>query len=243
MTDALRVEGLSVWRGRSEIVRSVDLTIPSGGLVALVGSNGAGKTTLIEGILGTLPTKATTFELLGEDVRGKRSWDLVRAGLVVIPQERHLFAEMTVEENLDIVVGTGSPSGSVQFTRDEVFDLFPRLSERVSQLAGTLSGGERSMLAMARGLSLQPRLLVLDEPSLGLAPIVVDSIMRTISEISGRGLSILLVEQNVHQALAMASWAYVLDSGTLVASGCSEDLKSSEMLGAGFLGIRPQEGT
>lgn len=236
MSDALTVRGLSVWRGRSEIVRSVDLTIPSGALVALVGSNGAGKTTLIEGILGILTTRSSRFELLGEDVRGSRPWDLVRAGLVVVPQERRLFAEMTVRENLDVVV-SGRTDGSRVFTRDDVYDLFPRLRERGNQLAGTLSGGERSMLAIARGLSLQPRLLILDEPSLGLAPIVVESIMETISEISSTGLPILLVEQNVHQALAMSSWAYVMDSGAVVASEPSEDLRRSELLETGFLGI------
>lgn len=237
MTDALRVEGLRVWRGRSEIVRSVDLTIPSGALVALVGSNGAGKTTLIEGILGLLTTRSTRFELLGEDARGRKPWDLVRDGLVVVPQERRLFAGMTVGENLDVVAGRGGARSEARFTRDDVLDLFPRLRERTHQLAGTLSGGERSMLAMARGLSLQPKVLILDEPSLGLAPVVVDSIMRTITEISATGLPVLLVEQNVHQALSMSSWAYVLDSGSVVTSERSEDLRRSDTFESGFLGI------
>lgn len=239
MDTALLVEQFSVWRGRSEIVRSVDLTIPGGTLVALVGSNGAGKTTFIEGVLGILTTKAGRFELFGEDVRGRKPWDLVNDGLVVVPQERRLFPMMTVEENLDIVGSKSDKGRGARFTRDELYDLFPRLQERSSNFAGTLSGGERSMLAIARGLALQPRLLILDEPSLGLAPVVIDSIMATIREISQTGLSILLVEQNVHQALAMASWAHVLDAGAVIASDTSDHLRDSPLLESGYLGVVP----
>jgi branched-chain amino acid transport system ATP-binding protein len=239
MDTALLVEQFSVWRGRSEIVRSIDLTIPGGSLVALVGSNGAGKTTFIEGVLGILPTRATRFELFGEDVRGRKSWDLVKSGLVVVPQERRLFPAMTVAENLDIVQTKTPRSDGVKYTRDELYDLFPRLRERATNFAGTLSGGERSMLAMARGLALRPRLLILDEPSLGLAPVVIDSIMATIREVSQTGLSILLVEQNVHQALSMSSWAHVLDAGAVVASESSDDLRGSQLLESGYLGVVP----
>ncbi|SKB09435.1 ABC transporter ATP-binding protein [Aeromicrobium choanae] len=239
MDTALLVEQFSVWRGRSEIVRSIDLTIPGGSLVALVGSNGAGKTTFIEGVLGILPTRATRFELFGEDVRGRKPWDLVNGGLVVVPQERRLFPAMTVEENLDIVQTKGAKAGGARFSRDELYDLFPRLQERATNFAGTLSGGERSMLAIARGLALQPRLLILDEPSLGLAPVVIDSIMATIREISATGLSILLVEQNVHQALSMSSWAHVLDAGAVIASESSDDLRDSPLLESGYLGAVP----
>lgn len=235
MDTALSVEGLRVWRGRSEIVRSVDLAIPGGRVVALLGANGAGKTTLIEGLLGLLPMKADRFELFGEDVRGAQPWEMVRRGLVVVPQDRYLFNDMSVAENLDIAARRAGEGQS--FSQDDLYDLFPRLAERKAQYAGTLSGGERSMLAMARGLALQPRVLILDEPSLGLAPIIVDLIMSTIARVAESGLPILLVEQNVNQTLAMSSSAYVLESGRVSASGSSEDLRSSNAILSGYLAV------
>lgn len=237
MNNALSVNGLRVWRGRSEIVRSVDLTIPGGQLVALLGSNGAGKTTLIEGMLGLLTTQYESFELMGRTYRSPKPWQLVRDGLIVVPQDRYLFKDMTVEENLDVVLRGAKRRTEVSYGLDEVYDLFPRLQERATQYAGTLSGGERSMLAMARGLALQPRVLILDEPSLGLAPIVVDTIMSTVKQIASTGMSTLLVEQNVNQTLSMCSYAYVLDSGAIVASGDSESLRSSPAILSGFLAV------
>jgi len=237
MDAALNVEGLRVWRGRSEIVRSVDLTIPSGQLVALLGANGAGKTTLIEGILGLLPTKADKFELFGRDVRGAKPWDLVHSGLVVVPQNRYLFNDMSVEENLELAHRRSRHRTERTFEMAQLYELFPRLAERKAQHAGTLSGGERSMLAIARGLALQPRVLVLDEPSLGLAPIVVDLIMTTITRIAESGLPILLVEQNVNQTLAMSSWGYVLESGVVTASGSGESLLGSSAILSGYLAV------
>lgn len=235
MDTALRVEGLQVWRGRSEIVRSVDLTIPSGQVVALLGANGAGKTTLIEGILGQLPMKADRFELFGQDVRGAKPWEMVRNGLVVVPQDRYLFTDMSVEENLELASKRAGKHDGHSFSVADLYELFPRLSERKVQYAGTLSGGERSMLAIARGLALRPRVLILDEPSLGLAPILVDLIMSTIERIAGLGLSILLVEQNVNQTLAMSSWGYVLESGGVTASDTSEALLGSDAILNGYL--------
>lgn len=240
-TPALIVEGIRVWRGRSEIVRSVDLTIPSGALVALVGSNGVGKTTLIEGILGALPTRVDRVEFMGNNIRGAKPWSLVRAGFVVVPQERYLFREMTVAENIGIVPKRKEDPNRRYFDPDDLYALFPRLGERKNQAAGTLSGGERSMLAIARGLALHPTLLVLDEPSLGLAPVMVELIMEKIKAISATGLSILLVEQNVHHALALSSWVQVLDAGVTVASDRSENIAHSSILESGFLGIAPDE--
>lgn len=234
---ALQIEGMRVWRGRSEIVRSVDLTIPSGALVALVGSNGVGKTTLIEGILGVLPTRMDRAEFMGEDIRAVKPWTLVRKGLVVVPQDRYLFREMTVAENISIVPPHKQEDGRHEFSEEELYGLFPRLAERRTQLAGTLSGGERSMLAIARGLALAPRLLVLDEPSLGLSPVMVELIFEKVKEISSLGISMLLVEQNVHQALAVSSWTQILDAGVTVASGPNEEIVKSPLLDSGFFGV------
>lgn len=240
MDAALSVEGLRVWRGRSEIVRSVDLTIPSGHVVALLGANGAGKTTLIEGMLGQLSVTADKFELFGEDVRGSKPWELVRKGLVVVPQERYLFTDMSVEENLELASRRAGRHDGRSFSLKELYELFPRLSERKVQYAGTLSGGERSMLAIARGLALHPRVLILDEPSLGLAPIIVELIMSTIEQIAESGLSILLVEQNVSQTLSMSSWAYVLDSGQVAAADTGEALLESNAVLSGYLAVEAE---
>lgn len=237
MDTALSVQGLRVWRGRSEIVRSVELTIPSGQVVALLGANGAGKTTLIEGLLGHLPMKADRLELFQQDVRGAKPWDMVRSGFVVVPQDRYLFKDMSVAENLEVASRRAGKRWGQSFELEELYEIFPRLAERKGQYAGTLSGGERSMLAIARGLALQPRVLVLDEPSLGLAPIVVDLIMSTIERIAQSGLSILLVEQNVNQTLAMSSWGYVLESGEVTTSGASKSLLGSQAILSGYLAV------
>lgn len=240
MDTALSVEGLRVWRGRSEIVRSVDLAVPRGRVVALLGANGAGKTTLIEGMLGQLSMTADKFELFGEDVRGAKPWELVRKGMVVVPQERYLFADMSVAENMDLASKRAGHHDGRSFSLEELYELFPKLSERKVQYAGTLSGGERSMLAIARGLALHPRVLILDEPSLGLAPIIVELIMSTIEQIAESGLSILLVEQNVNQTLSMSSWAYVLDSGEVTSADTGEALLQSDAVLSGYLTVGPE---
>ncbi|WP_433605019.1 ABC transporter ATP-binding protein [Dactylosporangium sp. CA-139114] len=215
-------------------MRSVDLEVGQGELVCLLGSNGAGKTTLTEGLLGIIPARAGKLEFDGRPIAGLRPWHRVRAGLVLVPQERSLFVGMTVEENL--LVGAGPRAKAGPFDLAAMYELFPRLKDRAGQLAGTLSGGERSMLAIARGLMLQPRTLVLDEPSLGLAPVIVQIIMKTIGEINAAGVGVLLIEQNVHQALALASRGYVLEGGTIVAAGTAESLLASSLLESGYLG-------
>ncbi|PRY38679.1 ABC transporter ATP-binding protein [Umezawaea tangerina] len=232
----LEIEGLSVRRGRSEVLHQVDLVVREGECVCLVGSNGAGKTSLIEGVLGMLPSKAKTLSFLGESLLGVRPWDRVRRGLVVVPQNRDLFSGMTVEENLRLGAVAVADRTSTDQVLAEIYELFPRLAERADQLAGTLSGGERSMLAIGRGLMSQPRMLVFDEPSLGLAPLVVTSIMRTIAEINERGTTVLLVEQNVHQAFALASRAYVLENGVIAGEGPTAELADSELMRRGYLG-------
>jgi branched-chain amino acid transport system ATP-binding protein len=218
------------------VLHQVDLVVHEGECVCLVGSNGAGKTSLIEGVLGLLPAKATTLSFLGESLLGVRPWDRVRRGLVVVPQNRDLFSGMTVEENLRLGAIAAGDRVTADVVLEEIYELFPRLAERAGQLAGTLSGGERSMLAIGRGLMSQPRMLVFDEPSLGLAPLVVTSIMRTIAEINERGTTVLLVEQNVHQAFALASRAYVLENGLIAGEGPTGELADSELMRRGYLG-------
>lgn len=236
MGHALEVEALSVRRGRSEVVRDVDLVVHEGECVCLVGSNGAGKTSLIEGLLGVLPARSTRLLFHGESFDKVRPWDRVRRGLVVVPQERELFTGMTVEDNLFLGGVSKKDKGTSPPVLDEVYALFPRLAERRRQQAGTLSGGERSMLAIGRALMAEPRMLVLDEPSLGLAPLVVASIMSTIADINQRGTTVLLVEQNVHQAFELASRAYVLEGGAVIAEGATAELADSELLKHGYLG-------
>jgi branched-chain amino acid transport system ATP-binding protein len=236
MGSALEVEALSVRRGRADVVRRVDLVVEEGECVCLVGSNGAGKTSLIEGLLGVLPARSTRLQFHGESLDGVRPWDRVRRGLVIVPQERELFTGMTVEENLYLGGVTKKARAGDSSTQDEVYALFPRLAERRKQHAGTLSGGERSMLAIGRALMSEPRTLVLDEPSLGLAPLVVASIMATVADINARGTTVLLVEQNVHQAFELASRAYVLEGGSMIADGPTAELVNSELLRHGYLG-------
>lgn len=236
MGTALEITGLSVKRGRAEVLHQVDLVVQEGECVSLVGSNGAGKTSLIEGVMGLLPSRSMTLNFHGESFVGVRPWVRVRRGLVVIPQDRDLFAGMTVEENLRLGGIAVKDRQSTVGVLAEIYGLFPRLAERSGQLAGTLSGGERSMLAIGRGLMSQPKMLVFDEPSLGLAPIVVTSIMKTIAEINQRGTTVLLVEQNVHQAFALASRAYVLENGTIVGHGPTGELADSELIRRGYLG-------
>ncbi|MCO1657078.1 ABC transporter ATP-binding protein [Pseudonocardia humida] len=236
MGPALEVAGLTVRRGRSEVVREVDLVVGEGECVCLVGSNGAGKTSLIDGLLGVLPTRAERLEFHGEDIAGTPPWERVRRGLVVVPQERELFPGLSVLDNLELGGVALSRGKARAGTLDDVLALFPRLAERRAQPAGTLSGGERSMLAVGRGLMAQPRMLVLDEPSLGLAPMVVTTIMAAIAEVNAAGTTVLLVEQNVHQAFALADRAYVLEHGAVVGSGPTAELAGSDLMQHGFLG-------
>lgn len=236
MTAMLEVEAMTVRRGRSDVLHGVDLTVDEGECVCLVGSNGAGKTSLIEGLLGLLPSKATRMMFRGESLQGLRPWDRVRRGLVVIPQGRDLFPGLSVRENLELGAVTVKDRPTVDRTLAEIYELFPRLQERSAQLAGTLSGGERSMLAIGRGLMTGPRLIVLDEPSLGLAPLVVTLIMQTVKRINQQGITVLLVEQNVHQAFELASRAYVLENGVLVGQGPTAELLDSDLMRRGYLG-------
>ena len=233
----LAVDELCVAYGRVEAVRDVSLTVPQGSIVAILGPNGAGKTSLLGAIMGVLRSRGRArFD--GQELEGRRVEQRVADGMSLVPEKRELFVTMSVEDNLRL--GGFRQRGSAKYgeTLEDMWRLFPRLKERRAQLAGTLSGGERQMLAMARALMSRPRLLMLDEPSLGLAPLIVKDIFRTVSELRQTGVSILLVEQNARAALELADYGYVLENGGVVLEGPASDLRQDERVIAAYLGIK-----
>jgi branched-chain amino acid transport system ATP-binding protein len=231
----LRITGLQVAYGGIQAVKGVDLEVHAGELVSLIGANGAGKTTTLKAVTGTQPVAAGRIEYAGRDIAGQGPWDLVRQGLVMVPEGRGTFARMSIVENLQMGAFTRS-DGEVAADMDRVFGLFPRLKERARQLAGTMSGGEQQMLAVGRALMARPRLLLLDEPSMGLSPIMVDKIFEVVADIHRRGTTVLLVEQNASRALTLASRGYVMDSGELTMSGTGADLLRDPRVRAAYLG-------
>ncbi len=233
----LSVENLCVAYGRVEAVRDVSLAVPQGAIVAILGPNGAGKTSMLGAIMGVLRSRgAAVFD--GQPLEGRRVEQRVADGMSLVPEKRELFVTMSVEDNLRL--GGFRIRGSAGFGQAlaEMWRLFPRLEERRTQLAGTLSGGERQMLAMARALMSRPRLLMLDEPSLGLAPLIVKDIFRTVAELRRTGVSILLVEQNARAALELADYGYVLENGSVVLEGPADELRQDERVIAAYLGIK-----
>ncbi len=239
-TALLQVHDLGVGYGKVEAVHQVSLNVNTGRIATLVGPNGAGKTTTLSAIMGLLPsTGRVVFD--GQDLQGVSVESRVAAGMSLVPETRALFAEMTVADNLELGALTRRRKGlgrSLAQPFEEVYALFPRLKERQSQLAGTLSGGERQMLAVGRALMAAPRLLMLDEPSLGLAPLVVKEIFAAISKLRARGVSVLLVEQNARAALQVADEGHVLENGRIVLSGASAELLGNEQVIASYLGMR-----
>jgi branched-chain amino acid transport system ATP-binding protein len=233
----LDVVGLRAGYGDVPVLRGIDLSIPAGSITALIGANGAGKTTLLRTISGIITADAGTIRYDGQDIVGMPPQDIVRAGLVQVPEGRRLFSEMTVFENL--LVGSSSPSARRK--RDEnlamVLELFPRVRERSAQRAGTLSGGEQQMVAIARALMASPRLLLLDETSLGLAPIVVDEIFVAVRRLAAQGLTILVVEQNTALALEVADHGYVLEQGQFAIQGAASSLVADPRVRQAYLGI------
>jgi branched-chain amino acid transport system ATP-binding protein len=233
----LDVVGLCAGFGDVPVLRGIDLSIPAGSITALIGANGAGKTTLLRTISGIIPADAGTVRYDGRDIVGMPPQDIVRAGLVQVPEGRRLFPDMTVFENL--LVGSSSPIARPK--REEnlatVFELFPKVRERRAQLAGTLSGGEQQMVAIARALMASPRLLLLDETSLGLAPIVVDEIFVAVRQLVTQGLTILVVEQNTSLALEVADHGYVLEQGHFVIGGPAASLAADPRVKQAYLGI------
>ncbi|MBP3980541.1 ABC transporter ATP-binding protein [Acidovorax sp. JG5] len=232
----LRVKGLKVAYGGIQAVKGVDFEVREGELVSLIGSNGAGKTTTMKAITGTLPINDGDIEYLGESIKGKGAWDLVKKGLVMVPEGRGVFARMTITENLQMGAYIRNDKAGIAADIEKMFTIFPRLRERKDQLAGTMSGGEQQMLAMGRALMSQPKVLLLDEPSMGLSPIMVDKIFEVVRDVYALGVTILLVEQNASRALALADRGYVMESGLITMTGPGQELLSDPRVRAAYLG-------
>ena len=238
-TKLLSVENAHIAYGKVEAVRGVSLDVNADEIVTIVGANGAGKTTLLNAIMGILPLSGSVV-FSGRQISRLDIEDRVAAGLCIVPEHRELFGTMTVEENLQLG-GFRVPRAKAVSEQERVFALFPRLKERRTQLAGTLSGGEQQMLAMGRALMSQPRLLMLDEPSLGLAPLIVADIFRTIGELRQAGVSVLLVEQNARAALEIADRAYVMELGEFIMSGSAKEISGDQRVVASYLGFQHDE--
>ena len=237
MSDVLlQVDDVRVAYGGIAAVKGVGLEVRAGELVSLIGSNGAGRTTTMKAITGLLPLQGGRIRFDGRDLHGQGPWDLVRQGLAMVPEGRGVFTRMTIEENLLMGAYTRDDGAGIAADIERVFGLFPRLKERRSQLAGTLSGGEQQMLGMGRALMSRPRMLLLDEPSMGLSPLMVDKIFEVVRDVSAQGVTILLVEQNASRALHMADRAYVMDSGLITLHGPAQDLLHDPKVRAAYLG-------
>jgi branched-chain amino acid transport system ATP-binding protein len=231
----LKVDGLRVAYGGIQAVKGVSFEVHEGELVSLIGANGAGKTTTLKAITGVQPAAAGSVEYLGKPIKGQGAWDLVKQGLVMVPEGRGVFSRMTIVENLQMGAFIRDDN-EIDADIDKVFAIFPRLKERAKQLAGTMSGGEQQMLAMGRALMSRPKLLLLDEPSMGLSPIMVDKIFEVVNDIHQRGTTVLLVEQNASRALGLANRGYVMDSGEVTMSGEAKALLADPKVRAAYLG-------
>jgi branched-chain amino acid transport system ATP-binding protein len=231
----LKVNGLRVAYGGIQAVKGISFDVNEGELVSLIGANGAGKTTTLKAVTGLQPAAAGDIEYLGRSIKGQGAWDLVKQGLVMVPEGRGVFARMTITENLQMGAFVRNDQ-EIEEDIEKVYAIFPRLKERRNQLAGTMSGGEQQMLAMGRGLMARPKVLLMDEPSMGLSPIMVDKIFEVVNDIHGRGVTILLVEQNASRALELATRGYVMDSGEVTMSGPAKQLLSDPKVRAAYLG-------
>jgi branched-chain amino acid transport system ATP-binding protein len=238
MEAVLNIAGLKVAYGGIKAVKGIDLTVGKGELVTLIGANGAGKTTTLKAITGTLPPCKVEGEItyLGQSLRGTTSHALVQQKLAMVPEGRGVFTRMSIHENLLMGAYTRNDKAGIETDIEKWYAVFPRLKERSNQLAGTLSGGEQQMLAMARALMCHPTLLLLDEPSMGLAPIMVEKIFEVIRDVSSQGITILLVEQNAKLALQAAHRGYVMDSGAITMSGNARDMLNDPRVQAAYLG-------
>lgn len=231
----LKVSGLKVAYGGIQAVKGVSFEVHEGELVSLIGANGAGKTTTLKAITGLQAVGGGDIEFMGRSIQGQGPWDLAKQGLVMVPEGRGTFTRMTITENLQMGAFIRTDK-EIEADIDKVFGIFPRLKERRNQLAGTMSGGEQQMLAMGRALMARPKVLLLDEPSMGLSPIMVDKIFEVVNDIHGRGVTILLVEQNASRALQLATRGYVMDSGEVTMSGDAKALLNDPKVRAAYLG-------
>ncbi|MEN9983354.1 MAG: hypothetical protein RI918_1323 [Pseudomonadota bacterium] len=232
----LKVSGLKVGYGGIQAVKGVDFEVREGELVTLIGSNGAGKTTTMKAITGGLPFTDGDIEYLGKSIKGQGAWDLVHQGLAMVPEGRGVFTRMTILENLAMGAYIRNDKAEIASDVDMVFETFPRLKERKDQLAGTMSGGEQQMLAMGRALMSRPKVLLLDEPSMGLSPIMVDKIFEVVKDVSSKGVTVLLVEQNASRALGIADRGYVMDSGLITMSGDAKIMLNDPKVREAYLG-------
>ncbi len=232
----LKVTDLKVSYGGIQAVKGIDFEVHEGELVTLIGSNGAGKTTTMKAITGTIGINSGDIEYMGKSIKGQGPWDLVRQGLAMVPEGRGVFARMTIMENLQMGAYVRKDQDAIDADAEKVFTIFPRLRERRDQLAGTMSGGEQQMLAMGRALMSRPKVLLMDEPSMGLSPIMVDKIFEVVRDVYAQGVTIVLVEQNASRALGVANRAYVMDSGLITMSGDAKVLLKDPKVRAAYLG-------
>ncbi|WP_295957561.1 ABC transporter ATP-binding protein [Rhodoferax sp.] len=232
----LKVSGLKVSYGGIQAVKGVDFEVREGELVSLIGSNGAGKTTTMKAITGTLPFVGGDIQYLGKSIKGKGAWDLVKDGLAMVPEGRGVFTRMTITENLQMGAYIRDDKAGILEDIEKMFTIFPRLRERKDQLAGTMSGGEQQMLAMGRALMSRPKVLLLDEPSMGLSPIMVDKIFEVVKDVYAQGVTVLLVEQNASRALGIADRGYVMESGIVTMSGDAKQMLKDPKVRAAYLG-------
>jgi branched-chain amino acid transport system ATP-binding protein len=232
----LKVSNLKVSYGGIQAVKGVDFEVHEGELVSLIGSNGAGKTTTMKAITGTLPINAGDIEYMGKSIKGQGPWDLVKQGLAMVPEGRGVFTRMTIIENLQMGAYIRDDKDGIAADMEKMFTIFPRLRERKDQLAGTMSGGEQQMLAMGRALMSRPKVLLLDEPSMGLSPIMVDKIFEVVKDVYAQGVTVLLVEQNASRALSIANRGYVMESGIVTMTGDAKTMLNDPKVRAAYLG-------
>lgn len=232
----LKVENLETYYGNIRAIKGVSLEVPEGKIVSLIGANGAGKTTTLKTIAGILTPRSGSVTLCGKQVHGLRSYQLVSQGLALVPEGRQVLATMTVLENLELGAYQRNDRENVKKDIEQMMERFPILRERIKQIAGTMSGGQQQMLVIARALMSRPKLLLLDEPSMGLAPLIVADIFKVIQEINQEGTTVLIVEQNVRQALKVAHYGYVIENGQIVLRGEAQDLLNDERVKEAYLG-------
>ena len=235
-TPLLKVSGLKVAYGGIQAVKGVSFEVRQGELVSLIGANGAGKTTTLKAVTGIQAVADGQIEFMGRSIKGQGAWNLVEQGLVMVPEGRGTFARMTITENLQMGAFVRNDKAEIEADIEKVFGIFPRLKERAQQLAGTMSGGEQQMLAMGRALMARPKVLLLDEPSMGLSPIMVDKVFEVVADIHSRGTTVFLVEQNASRALGLANRGYVMESGEITMTGEAKALLSDPKVRAAYLG-------